>query len=85
MLTKKLLGNLLSQPKLTRNNFAQYETTFLALNLSLFLLHMSSHKDIDEKEKQDLPLSIHPGEGVRLSAVVQDLIALASIAMKQGL
>ena len=56
--TKKLLGTLSPQPKLTRENFAKHEATFLALHQAFFLLHMSNRNDIDEKEKQDLRRAI---------------------------
>ena len=56
--TKKLLGTLSPQPKLTRKNFAQYEATFRALHQAFFLLHMANRNDIEEKEKQDLRRAI---------------------------
>ena len=56
--TKKLLGTLSPQPKLTRKNFAQYEATFQALHQAFFLLHMSNRNDIERKEKQDLRRAI---------------------------
>ena len=50
----KLLDSLCGSPKLTRNNFADYEATFLALKQTFFQLHETCHNGINEKEKRKL-------------------------------
>ena len=58
----KLLSSLSPQPKITRKNFAACEATFLALQQAFFLLHEINHKDIVEKEKNELRRSIEEKE-----------------------
>ena len=62
VVAKKLLDCLSPQPKLTRENFAQHEGTFLALHQVFLLLHKSNRSDIDEKEKRDLRRAISAKE-----------------------
>ena len=50
----KLLGSLCESPKLTRETFAEYEATFLALRQTFFQLHETCRNGIREKEKRQL-------------------------------
>ena len=54
----KLLDSLCGRPKLTRDNFAEYEPTFLALRQTFFQLHESYQNRTHEKEKQELRMAI---------------------------
>ena len=50
----KLLSSLCPEPRLTRENFAECEATFLALRQTLLLLSETSQNSVYEKEKQEL-------------------------------
>ena len=54
----KLLGCLCERPKLTRENFAEHEATFLALRQTFFQLHETYRNGIPEKEKQQLRTAV---------------------------
>ena len=54
VVARRLLGSLTREPKLTKGNFAEHESTFLALQQTFFLLRKANQNDIDEEEKQEL-------------------------------
>ena len=54
----KLLGCLCERPRLTRENFAEHEATFLALRQTFFQLHETYRNGIPEKEKQQLRTAV---------------------------
>ena len=64
MLATKLLASLSPRPKLSRKNLARYETTFLALHQTFYLIHKTNQNDIDEKEKRELCQAISLKETV---------------------
>ena len=53
-LVVELLGSLSATPGLSRENFTEYEASFLALMQALFLLHENNQRGIDRKDKQML-------------------------------
>ena len=54
VMARKLLSSLSPEPRLTRDNFAEHEATFLALLQTLLLLSEISQNGVYEKEKQEL-------------------------------
>ena len=53
VVARKLLTSLCPEPKLSRENFAEHEATFYALQQTFFLLNKTSHSNIDKEEKQE--------------------------------
>ena len=58
MVAKKLLSSLSPEPRLTHDNFAQYEATFIALRQTLFLLLKTNQNGVYAKEKHELRRAI---------------------------
>ena len=54
VIARKLLASLSPEPIISRENFAEHEATFHALQQTLFLLIKTNNNNIEDKEKQKL-------------------------------
>ena len=54
VVAKDLVSSLSSSPRLTRQNLAKHEATFLALHQTFFLLHVIGRTSLCEEEKKQL-------------------------------
>ena len=54
VIARKLLGSLSAEPRLTKENFAKYEVTFLALRQTFLLLSETSQIGVCKEEKHEL-------------------------------